>query len=126
MSELQFLERIIFKGLKNYNNGYDPAPLHHFCPYEFVEVMNRAEKYGVTILGIERWENKELQKATYFEDYRSNASEKNWHRLGYNNIVTEPMDAFVLSATFDVPAEYLTDLSGQDKTSDAERNAISY
>lgn len=48
-----FLQRNIFAGLADLNNGFDSPAIQHFSPSDFLMVIDRCARHGVEIIGIE-------------------------------------------------------------------------
>ena len=53
-----FLQRSIFSGLKNLNDGFDSLAIPHFGPDDFQKVLGLCERFQVAIFGIEIFENR--------------------------------------------------------------------
>jgi hypothetical protein len=49
----QFMEQVVFVGLKNLNAGFDAQGIHHFSPVDFGEVISRCKPLHVTPIGID-------------------------------------------------------------------------
>jgi len=49
----EFLKSKIFFGLENLNNGFDSESIYYFSESDFEIVLNRVEKNGIGIYGIE-------------------------------------------------------------------------
>jgi hypothetical protein len=49
----QFMDEVVFVGLKNLNTEFDAPRIQHFLPADFGEVINRCERLNVTPIGIE-------------------------------------------------------------------------
>lgn len=101
MNKTEFLKNNLFYGLENLNTGFDTETVYYFSESEFQTVINRAEKLGVKILGIEPWVNGEFYGVAVIED-------------GYKSWPQEAFDAFkatelelLYAATYDVPPKLL-------------------
>jgi len=53
INEKAFLDKNIFQGLNNLNNGFDSQLIKYFSELEFEIVLKRVEKLGLGIYGIE-------------------------------------------------------------------------
>lgn len=49
----RFLRNVIYAGLKDLNTGFDSPLISHFSALDFLEVIDRCERLGVKIIGIE-------------------------------------------------------------------------
>ena len=54
-----FLNKYVFHGLKNLNDGYDAPSISYFSEEDFALVLQRAERLQLGIHGIEPWLNGE-------------------------------------------------------------------
>jgi hypothetical protein len=52
-AEHQFMDEVVFVGLKNLNTGFDAPGIQHFSPADFGEVIRRCEPLHVRPIGIE-------------------------------------------------------------------------
>lgn len=52
-----FLDENVFYGLTNLNTGFDSPSIKYFSADDFRIVLQRVEKLGLGIYGIEPWEN---------------------------------------------------------------------
>lgn len=77
MNELEYLQKNIFKGLVNLNTGFDVKTIYYFSEANFEIVLERIEKQGIEILGIEPWRNGEFYDVLTKEDFIS--SQPNWY-----------------------------------------------
>ena len=50
-----FLNKYVFHGLKNRNDGYDVPSIYYFSEEDFAIVLDRVQKLGLGIYGIEPW-----------------------------------------------------------------------
>ena len=101
MTEHEFLELNVFHDLKNYNSGYDDDKIWHFDVKDFPIVMERAEEFGVRILGIECWEDEKEKYTKYREDYEHDI----WHRTAYKELIDNHSPC-TFAATFEIPPLY--------------------
>lgn len=74
-----FLDRNIFIGLKNINDGFDAEGIKYFSEEDFEEVLKRIKKYGLGIYGIEPWKNGEFFDVLGYQDYTKDPTDSNWY-----------------------------------------------
>lgn len=103
ITEEEFLDKFIFYDLENLNDGFDHPSIKFFNEYDFEFVMDRAEDYNLTILGIECWVQKQYKTVKYMEDYEGM---RNWHRQGYKDLRKEGYRCY-FAATYDIPEPLL-------------------
>lgn len=108
MDEQEYLEKNIFFGLKNLNDGFDAESIQYFSQTDFEMVLSRIEKYGVGILGIEPWKNGEFFDAVGYEDFTKNPSDPNWYKKAFKGFV-ELGQNLQYAATYCVPKELLNE-----------------
>lgn len=51
----EYLEKNVYHGLTNLNTGWDAPSIFYFNEADFETVLNRVEKLGLKIHGIEPW-----------------------------------------------------------------------
>ena len=51
--EKKFLNENVFNGLTDLNDGFDSPGIRYFSEVDFEKILERCEKYGLTIFGIE-------------------------------------------------------------------------
>jgi len=100
-----FLDTYIFKGLTDLNNGFDVAEIKYFSKQDFEVVLDRVEKYGLEIYGIELWKGWEYQDTKNFDFHYpdfTDATDPKWYRHAFNELVTEEGN-FQFSASYGIP-----------------------
>lgn len=106
IKELAFLDKNIFRGLKNLNNGFDAKSIKYFSESDFEIVLNRVKELGLGIFGIEPWSNGSFYEVSIFEDYTNNSKDSSWYNIAFENFKKEGK-GLVYSATYDIPVEIL-------------------
>ena len=81
--KLEYLKKNVFFGLKNMNDGFDSMSIYYFSESDFEIVINRVEKYGIGILGIEPWLNGEFYDVKVAEDYEAEPTDSKWYRKAF-------------------------------------------
>lgn len=92
MTKKEFLDRYIFDGLTDLNDGFDIDDINYFSKKEFEVLLNRAEVYGLDIYGIELWKDREYYDTKNFEFHYTNitdAADPLWYKHAFNELVTE-------------------------------------
>ncbi|MGE6356812.1 hypothetical protein ACQKCJ_23325 [Flavobacterium sp. NPDC079362] len=99
MSEQDYLTKNVFIGLKNLNNGFDAESIYYFSENDFEIVLDRAEKIGIQILGIEPWQNGEFYDVLTAEDF---TSDPEWYRKAFFKF-KEREENLQYSASYKIP-----------------------
>lgn len=102
--ERQFLIDKIFYGLTNINSGYDSEHIYYFSENDFNTVLDRVERLGIRIMGIEPWLNGEFYDVSTQEDYASITH--HWHRKAFQDFKDSGLDLHY-AATYDIPTKLL-------------------
>jgi len=69
MTKDQFLEKHIFHGLTNLNNGFDAPSIFYFSEPDFQTVLERVREAGIGIYGVSPWKDGAYYDAAVCEDY---------------------------------------------------------
>ena len=83
MEKLEYLKAKVFFGLKNLNNGFDSESIYYFSAVDFQIVLDRVEKLGLGIMGIEPWLNGGFYDVYVFEDFSTSAKDPKWYRSAF-------------------------------------------
>ncbi|WP_061248613.1 hypothetical protein [Leptospira noguchii] len=83
-----FLDQNVFHDLHNLNDGFDAHDIKYFSTEEFMKVMDRCEKFGIILLGIEPWPNGEFEGVKVREEY-PHLDASNWHRTAFKEFLKE-------------------------------------
>ncbi len=73
-----YLKANVFYNLKNMNDGFDAESIYYFSQSDFEIVLNRIEKLGIGISGIEPWLNREFYDVKVVEDYGGVTTDSKW------------------------------------------------
>lgn len=60
IQEQKYLDKNVFHGLSNLNNGFDEEGIKYFSETEFQIVLERVKNLGLGITGIEPWKDGEF------------------------------------------------------------------
>ena len=107
LKELNYLEKNIYKGLNNLNNGFDAESIFYFNESDFEIVLDRVEKLGIEIMGIEPWLDGEYYDVRVAEEYKSSQAKK-WPRKVFSEFKKKKKN-LQYSASYKIPKEFLND-----------------
>ena len=83
MEKSEFLEKNIFLNLENLNGGSDADTLPYFSESDFEIVLERIEKFGIGIYGIEPRLKGDVFDVKQNEDYRKKATDPKWYKKAF-------------------------------------------
>ncbi len=81
-----FLDKYIFFGLKNLNDGFDTESIKYFSETDFSIVLKRVEENNIGISGIEPWLNGEFYNVLTSEDYSANPIDPKWYWKAFEEL----------------------------------------
>ena len=79
----EFLEKFVFKGLTNRNDGFDVDSIKYFSESDFEIVLIRVEEFGIAIHGIEPWRNGEFYAVLTDSDFDDEPNNQSWVRKAF-------------------------------------------
>lgn len=97
-----FLERHVFVGLKNLNDGFDAASIQYFSEQDFEIVLQRVKKYGIMVYGIEPWKDGGFYDVKVASEYPGD----HWYEAAFQYFKSK-RKKLVYAATYCVPDELL-------------------
>lgn len=103
--ELEFLDKHVFKGLKNLNDGFDAAGIKYFNSSEFKIVLDRVEELGLGIYGIEPWKDGEFFWVETYEDSGFSHTDPRWYRKSFEEFLAMD-DDLQYAASYWIPEKY--------------------
>jgi hypothetical protein len=106
MRKLEYLEKNVFFGLENLNSGFDTESIYYFSESDFEIVIDRVEKLGIEIMGIETWINGEFYDVLVAEDFNAVASNPKWYRKAFSQL-KESGKGLMYAASFEIPENLL-------------------
>ncbi len=106
LHEQEYLDKNVFHGLTNLNNGFDAEGIKYFSENEFKIVLDRVQKLGLGIKGIEPWKDGEFYGVETFEQYVSDPTDSNWYMDSFDRF-KETRDTIQYSATYWIPDKLL-------------------
>lgn len=101
--KLAYLKANVFTGLQNRNEGMDAEAIHYFSEADFETVINRVEKLGIGILGIEPWLNGDLYGVKVAEDYGGNPNDAKWYRKAFAEFKENSEMPLLYAASYQIP-----------------------
>ncbi len=104
----EFLKSKIFYGLENLNDGFDSESIYYFSESDFEIVLNRVEKSGIGIYGIEPWLNGDFYDVRVHEQLNAEPNDPKWYREAFSNFKNRGKN-LQYSATYEVPNKLITE-----------------
>lgn len=86
MEQAEFLEKNVFRGLTNINDGFDSEEVQYFSEADFEIVLQRVEHFGISVYGIEPWLNGEMFDVYSHDAYRKKATDPRWYNKAFSEI----------------------------------------
>jgi len=108
MKELEYLKTNVFNGLENLNNGFDVETIYYFSESDFEIVLDRVEKNGIAIFGIEPWIGGEFYAVLAHEDFNADATDPKWYRKAFAEF-KESGKELMYAASYEVPKKLLSE-----------------
>ena len=101
----------LFQGLENLNTGFDVETIFYFSETDFQTVLDRAEKLGIKIFGIEPWLEGEFYDVAVIED-----GYKSWPQDAFDQFKKTGLK-LKYAASYDIPEHILNEKSDADNMS---------
>jgi hypothetical protein len=96
--EKKLLRELLFAGLRDRNTGFDAAAIAHFSPADFSVVIDRCERLGIAMHGIEVFNSN--HNLRHVEICPEGATDLKWAREELQPYLGHPR--FTVSATYDL------------------------
>lgn len=106
MTKFEYLIANVFNGLENLNSGFDSESIYYFSESDFEIVLNRIEKNGIGIFGIEPWLNGEFYDVMVFDDFNTTANDPKWYRKAFEEFKRSGKK-LLYAGSYDIPKELL-------------------
>lgn len=106
MEKSEFLEKHVFNGLQNQNDGFDSDSIYYFSESDFETVLERSEKLGIGIYGIEPWFDGASFGVKTNEDFNKKATDPRWYKRAFTEFKKSNND-LLYAATYRVSAKLL-------------------
>jgi hypothetical protein len=69
MMDKDYLDKHIFIGLTNLNDGFDAPGIKYFSEKDFdIVLTRRVKEHGIAVYGIEPWLNRDYYATSVYED----------------------------------------------------------
>lgn len=104
-TRVNYLEKHIFKGLTDLNNGFDADSIKYFSKEEFEIVLERIEERGLGIYGIEPFKNGGFYGVWVFEEFDCKPTDATWYRLAFQDFA-DSGEELQYSATYYFPENF--------------------
>ena len=105
MTQEDFLEQIIFKGLTNKNED-DKITDFYFSEDEFATVLKQTEHFGVSVYDIKTTLNGKYFKTVEHKTFRKKATDAKWYNREFKNLKRE-QEGLLYAATYKVSKKLL-------------------
>ncbi len=106
MTELEFLQTEIFKGLTNLNKKAISAKEYKFDETEFATVLERAAYNGLGLYTITTWLKRTTFGSITHQDQSKKATDARWYNWAFITF-KKRQEGLTYSADFKVPAKLL-------------------
>jgi len=106
MKKLEYLKTNVFSGLQNLNDGFDSESIYYFSESDFQTVLNRVQKLGLGIMGIEPWLNGEFYDVKVAEDFNTFSTDSKWYQKAFGEFQIKNKN-LQYSASYEIPLELL-------------------
>ncbi len=104
--ENNYLEKHVFNGLTNLNNGFDVEDIKYFSADEFQIVLDRVKNLGLGIYGIEPWKNGEFYGVLTYEMLTHDPTNPDWYMKVFEDIKNQEED-LQYAASYFIPEKLL-------------------
>lgn len=104
--EKKYLDKYVFYGLTNINNGFDNNSIKYFSEADFKIVLERVEHLGLGIYWIEPWKDGEFYGVEIFEDFSSSPTDSSWYFGSFKRFI-DSGDLIEYAATYSIPERLL-------------------
>ena len=85
----EFLDKHVFYGLTNLNDGFDGPTIKYFNETEFEIVLNRVKDLGIEISGIEPWKDGMVYDVITCEFEGIGQDDREWYFKAFENFKKE-------------------------------------
>ncbi len=83
----EFMDEHIFLGLTDVNTGFDSVSIKYFSANDFKIILQRCEKLGVGIYGIEPWKNGSFYDVKTYESYSDSPMDPHWYHKAFESFL---------------------------------------
>ena len=80
-----YLDKHVFYGLTNLNDGFDAMSIKYFSETDFKIVLDRVKEFGIGITGIEPWKDGEFYDVTIYDIVTDNPADPEWYLKAFED-----------------------------------------
>ena len=80
-----YLDKHVFYGLTNLNDGFDAMSIKYFSETDFKIVLDRVKEFGIGITGIEPWKDGEFYDVTIYDIVTDNPANPEWYLKAFED-----------------------------------------
>ncbi|WP_341226805.1 hypothetical protein [uncultured Arcticibacterium sp.] len=106
MEQAEFLEKHVFVGLENLNNGVDESGNHYFSQADFEKVLERVEYFGIGVYKINTIHNGEAFGESEHEKFKKKATDPKWYNKAFLTF-THRQEGLLYAASYKVSGKLL-------------------
>jgi hypothetical protein len=106
--ENEFLDRNVFFGLTNLNDGFDSPDVKYFSEQDFEIVIQRVKELGLGIYGIEPWKDGDFYGVQVHEQGSVEPIDSIWYERSFQDF-KDTGEKLQYAATFYIPDELIAD-----------------
>ncbi len=100
----EYLNKYIFNGLNNLNDGFDSPTISYFSESDFEVVLDKVKEKGIGVYGIEVWLENQYYDIDTFENYHS-FPQSTWYYKAFEKFKKTGLH-LQYSASFYIPYNY--------------------
>lgn len=98
----EYLKKHVFHGLVDMNDGFDAGSICYFSETQFEAVLDRVEKLGIAVHGIEPWLNGHFYDVKTVERYGNDPTDPTWYRQAFAEFKERGVEGLLYGASFGV------------------------
>lgn len=83
MEQNDFLNKNVFHGLKNLNDGFDMVNTHYFSETDFATVLERVQYFGIGLYEVKPWFEGEFYGVMIHEEFKKKATDPKWYKKAF-------------------------------------------
>lgn len=115
MDKVEFLDKFIFYGLENLNDGSDTSTIRYFSEADFKIVLERVEKLNIVIHGIEPWKDGTCYDLLCSEDFDQKEAGPAWYWEAFQRFI-DTGEELKYAASYDVHEHLIKGTKRGNKT----------
>ena len=107
-----YLDKHVFYGLTNLNDGFDAMSIKYFSETDFKIVLERVKEFGIGITGIEPWKDGEFYDVMIYEMVTNNPADPEWYLKAFEDFKKDDKN-LQYAASYSVSDKQLKKYCGQ-------------